>query len=198
MSEGGGSSSGSGPVARVSGRVARVSGLVARVRAWWDESPLLGDVAAVFAVVTVGNSVMMVTGLDEPKTGSFAYVHLLSRLGIITLIVGVFHLGDLGDRFGAWRHRVRPAGQPDATRSVLDAVLAFFLDRWLEGTARVFTVVVATVCVVVLALSGVRPPAGSVELYRNLVLLAVVLVLVMLPATRRWRQRPRTGEGPSM
>ena len=187
MSEGGGSSSG--------------SGLVARVRVWWDENPFFGDVAAVFAVVTVGNSMMMLTGLDEPKTGSFAYVHLLSRLGIITLIVGVFHLGDLGDRVGAWRDRARPAGRTDPTRSashsVRDGVLGFFLGGWLEGTARVFAVVVATVCVVVFALSVVRPPAGGVELYRNLVLLAVVLLLVMLPATRWWRQRLRTREAPS-
>ena len=171
------------------------------MRVWWDQSPFLGDLAAVFAVVTVGNSVMMVTGLDQPKTGSFAYVHLLSRLGIILLIVGVFHLGDLGDRFGAWRHRARSAGQPDPTRSasssVLDKVLGFFLGSWLEATARVFTVVVATVCVVVLALSGVRPPVGGAVLYRNLVLLAVVLMLVMLPATRWWRQRLRTREAPS-
>ena len=145
---------------------------------------------------------MMLTGLDEPKSGSFAYVHLLSRLGIITLVVGVFHLGDLGDRVDARRHRARLAGRTDPTpsvsRSVRDGVLGFFLGGWPEGTARAFTVVVAAACVVVLALSGVRPPAGGVELYRNVVLLAVVLLVAMLPATRRWRQRLHAREGPSV
>jgi hypothetical protein len=71
---------------------AYVSNPVARVRAWWDASTYLGDVALLFTIVTVGNSAMMLTGLDEPKVGTFAYVHLLGRLGIIALLVGLFYL----------------------------------------------------------------------------------------------------------
>lgn len=79
------------------------SNLVARARAWCDASSFLGDVAWLFTIVTVGNSVMMLTGLDEPKTGSFAYVHLLGRLGIITPLVGLFHLDEVRERFALWR-----------------------------------------------------------------------------------------------
>ena len=176
-------------------------GLVARLRAWWDDSPFLGDVAVGFAVVTVGNSVMMLTGLDEPKTGSFADVHLLGRLGIITLIVGVFHLGDLGERVAAWRQRARDGGRHDPSPSssppLRDRVLGFFLDRWLEGSARVSTVAVASVCLVVLALAQVRPPSGGAELYRNLVVLTLLVLLLMLPATRWQRRRSRTRAAPS-
>jgi hypothetical protein len=57
-----------------------------------DASTYLGDVALLFTIVTVGNSAMMLTGLDEPKVGTFAYVHLLGRLGIIALLVGLFYL----------------------------------------------------------------------------------------------------------
>ncbi len=170
-------------------------GLVARLRAWWDDSPFLGDVAVGFAVVTVGNSVMMLTGLDEPKTGSFAYVHLLGRLGIITLIVGVFHLGDLGDRVAAWRQRARAGDRHDPARRssppLRDRILGFLLDRWLEGSARVYTLAVTSVCLVVLALAQVRPPVGGAELYRNLVSLAVLVLLLMLPMTRWYRRRSR-------
>jgi hypothetical protein len=63
------------------------SDVVARLRAWWAKSTFFGDVALLFTIVTVGNSLMMLTGLDEPKNDTFAYVHLLGRLGIITGIV---------------------------------------------------------------------------------------------------------------
>lgn len=171
------------------------SGLVVRVRRWWDASTYLGDVARLFTVITVGNSVMMLTGLDEPKAGSFAHVHLLGRLGIIASLVGVFYLGEARERLTRWRDPTRHPGHPDhirrSSRAVYDAALGFFLDSWLDGTARAFTVIVAAVCVVVLALAALRPPAGGVGLYRNLVLLVVILLPVMLAATRWARRQTR-------
>jgi hypothetical protein len=171
------------------------AGLVVRVQRWWDTSTYLGDVALLFTLVTVGNSLMMLTGLDEPKTGSFAYVHLLGRLGIIASLVGAFHLGDVRERLAGRRHPLRRTGPADRTRRPARDVLGFFLVGWLDGTARAFTVLVAAVCVVVLALAGPRPPAGGVGLYRNLVLLVVILLPIVLAATR-WSRRPRAGGSP--
>jgi hypothetical protein len=167
-------------------------GLAVRLQRWWDASTYLGDVALLFTVVTVGNSLMMLTDLDEPKTGSFAYVHLLGRLGIIAVLVGMCYLGEVRERLTRWRDPTQHTGHPDRTRrsarAVLDAALGFFLSDWLDGTARVFTVLVAALCVFVLALAGLGPPAGGVGLYRNLVILVVILLPVMLTATR-WSRR---------
>jgi uncharacterized membrane protein len=174
---------------------AYVSNPVARVRAWWDASTYLGDVALLFTIVTVGNSAMMLTGLDEPKVGTFAYVHLLGRLGIIALLVGLFYLREVHERLARWRQPKRHAGHPDRPRrsphTVLEAAIEFFFGGWINGTARVFTVLVATACALVLAAAGLRPPAGGVGLYRNLVLLVGMLLLVMLTATRWWQRRRR-------
>ena len=74
------------------------SNVAARGRGWWDASTFVGYVALLFFVVTVGNSVMILTGLDEPKTGSFAYLHLLGRIGIITVLVALFSLGEVRER----------------------------------------------------------------------------------------------------
>jgi hypothetical protein len=163
---------------------------VARVRAWWDQGSLLGEVALLFAIVTVGNSVMMVTGLDEPKSGSFAYVHLLGRFGIIVAVVGLFHLDEAGRRLRRWWDLARLPGRPDrSSRSVPESVVGFFLAGWLQGAARVFTATVVATCLVAVTAAEARPPAGGVGLYRNLVLFAVFLLPTMLVASRWWHHR---------
>lgn len=174
-------------------------GLVARARAWWDASTFLGDVALLFTIITVGNSIMMLTGLDEPKTGSFAYLHLLGRLGIIAVIVGLFSLDEFRERctHGRWASRPRPVrtAAHGPLRRGLETVLGSGPRGGLEGTARVYTTVVAVICVVTVALADLRPPAGGRELYRNLVLLALLLLPVVLIS--RWWQRRAGGGGSS-
>lgn len=169
------------------------SDAVARGRAWWDASTFVGDVALLFFVVTVGNSVMMLTGLDEPKTGSFAYVHLLGRLGIITLVVALFHADDLSERGRRWwgwaRHPVRAHGPLRPPRTAVEGVVASVLRGGVEGSARVFTAVVTVTSLVTVAFAPVRPPAGGSGLYRNLVVFAAILLPVMLVASRSWRRR---------
>lgn len=172
----------------VSGRErASSSTLVAPFRAWWDRSTFLGEVAVLFTVITVGNSVMMLTGLDEPKNGTFAYVHLLGRIAIIVVVVGLFHLGEAR----VWLHRWRdPARRPNRSpRGVAEAAVGTVLRHWVEGTARVFTTAVIAICLTSVAVAGVRPPAGGVGLYRSLLLLAAVLVPAMFLASGWWHRR---------
>lgn len=175
------------------------TGLGVRVRAWWDASTFLGDVALVFAIVTVGNSIMMLTGLDEPKTGAFAYVHLLGRFGIIVVLVGLFYLDEARERFSRWWHQIRRQPRREGARhtegTVLEGALRSVIRGGIDGTARVFTALVVGTCVVALALSPIRPPDGGSGLYRNLVLLAVVLLPVMIVASRRWKRRAAARRG---
>ena len=165
------------------------SRLLARARAWWRDSTYLGDVALGFTLVTVGNSVMMITGLDEPKTGTFAYVHLLSRLGIVAAVVALFSL----DEARAWLGRRRGGEAPGHARrspeTLAREAISWLLPGWLEGTARVFAVLVVLLCLAMLLLAGVRPPEAGRGLYRNLVILAVVLVPLVQFASRWWQQR---------
>lgn len=158
-----------------------------RVKAWWDSSTFLGDVALVFTAVTVVNSVMMLTGWDEPKTGTFAYVHLLGRLGIITVVVGLFYLEEFRDGLARWRRAARPHPH-GGRRTAIDAVLEFATRAPVASMARVFTAVVAVTCVVTLALADVQHPTGGPGLYRNLVVLAALLLLAMVAFSRWWRR----------
>lgn len=166
-----------------------------RVRAWWDASTFIGDVALVFTVVTVGNSAMMLTGLDEPKTGAFAYVHLLGRLGIITVLVGLFHLDEVRGRRTRWRHHGphRGPGRPrHSMRSVLNSIGVALLRSGLEGTTRLYAATVAATSVTVLALAEIWPPAGGHGLYRNLVLLGLLLAPAMYITSHWWQHRTPT------
>lgn len=164
-----------------------------RMRTWWDASSYLDDVALAVTIITVGNSVMMVTSLDEPKTGTFAYVHLLGRLGIIMVLVGLFSVDELRDRATRWRLAARhpgpPVRVPSSRRTVVDAVLGSFFRGPVEGTARAFTAIVTATILLVLALAGIRSPAGGSVFYRNLVILAVLLVPTMSIGSRWWQRR---------
>lgn len=171
------------------------SSLRARIRAWWAASTFLGDVALLFTVVTVGNSVMMLTGLDEPKDGTFAYVHLLGRFGIITVLVGLFSLDEARGWFARWRRQRRQPSRGDlrrhSTRSAFEAIRRSLLRRGFDGAARVFAAVVVASCALTVALAEIRTPAGGPGLYRNLVLFALILLPAMSLAARRERRTTR-------
>lgn len=86
------------------------------MRRWWITRDYPTVVCAVFTGVTVLNSIMMIAGWDEPKTGTFAYLHLLSRLAIIAAVVGLFYLGDLWTWARAPKRAVRPELRHRMTR----------------------------------------------------------------------------------
>lgn len=90
----------------------------------------------------------------------------------------------------------REVGGPLATRSVLEAVRRSLLRGGFESAARVFAAVVAATWVVVVALEDVWSPIGGRELYRNLVLFALVLLPIMLIASR-WERHRASARGPT-
>lgn len=55
-------------------------------------------IGVLFSLITIVNSIMMLTGIDVPKEGVFAYVHLIIRLGIITLIVTLIYFRDIKEQ----------------------------------------------------------------------------------------------------
>lgn len=68
----------------------RAPKVISALKRFFTEKNAVAGVSDAFLLVTVVNSFMMVIGLDTPKEGQFAYIHLLMRLGIITGIWVVF------------------------------------------------------------------------------------------------------------
>ena len=69
----------------------RASKVIRALKRFFSEQNAVAGVADAFLIVTVANSFMMVTGLDTPKEGQFAYIHLLLRLG---LLIGIWAMFD--------------------------------------------------------------------------------------------------------
>ena len=69
----------------------RASKVLSALKRFFSEKNAVAGVADAFMIVTVANSFMMVNGLDTPKEGQFAYIHLLLRLG---LLIGIWAMFD--------------------------------------------------------------------------------------------------------
>ncbi|WP_209661436.1 hypothetical protein [Acetoanaerobium pronyense] len=65
------------------------------IKEYFDRVTPYETIGISFTLLTIINSIMMVTGVDTPKEGVFAYVHLMMRLSIITLIVVLISFRDI-------------------------------------------------------------------------------------------------------
>jgi hypothetical protein len=156
------------------------------IRNWWSDSTYLTDVGLGFAVVTVINSVMMVVGWDTPKTGSFAYTHLLGRFAIVAAIMAVFHLDGARVMVAGWSNATSGRRCGRAIASVRGQLPDGLVGRW----AFAFTSFTVVACLAVLASSRWREPSAGVELYWALLVGAAALAVVI---DRRARRRVRVG-----
>lgn len=151
-------------------------------RRWFSDRTYLTSVFWAFGIITVANSVMMLTGWDTPKSGTFAYVHLLSRLGIITIVVAVIDFDDLRDDLRRRAERRTLRTTPRTDRSPASHALALLRRRVARAPAdtavATFTVVTATVSLVAVAVSPWWPLEGRIVVYQGLLVLATVLAAV--------------------
>lgn len=139
-----------------------------------------------FTVITVVNSVMMITGWDTPKTGTFAYTHLLSRLAIVAAVVSLFHLDELHEHIERRRDRDRrPLTASGGGSSAIELITRQLPRSPSSRVAVAFTVVTAVLCVATIASSVWREPSGGVALYRAVLVLAATTA-VLVGVETRW------------
>ena len=56
---------------------------------------LIAPISILFTIVTLIHSLMVIFGIDSPKQGVLAYVHLLTRFVLIFLIVSSTYISEL-------------------------------------------------------------------------------------------------------
>ncbi len=135
-------------------------------------------ISIIFALITIANSLMMITGLDTPKNGVFAYVHLLVRLSIVSLFVIVFSFSEIISNVRKTRFSIDPVKflylKPDSPSLIV--------------VSGAFTRGTAALCLLSIAFQRQLSPAGGEKLYAGLLVfwlgLWVINRLIRLPKKR--------------
>lgn len=135
----------------------RASKVINTLKRFFAEKNAVAGISDAFSVVTVINSFMMVTGLDTPKEGRFAYVHLLMRLGILTGIWVVFYFS------------YTITSTKELFRDLRAGIGRYIRHNVYDAIAITYTSLVILLCVV--GSTGLFPLQSGRGLYQGLLLL---------------------------
>lgn len=127
-----------------------------------------GEIAIAFTIITAINSIMMVTGHDTPKEGVFAYVHMMTRLLIISCIMIIWKWKDVIDRSRRFEFK--------------NKLRMFYQEahkRVLGSASKIFTVVTAAYCLMMIVFQRALEPAGGILFYQTLLGIIIASVLYM-------------------
>jgi len=123
------------------------------------------DICIAFALFTAFNSTQMVLGYDTPKEGTFAFVHLMLRLAIITFAFLIWDyedaVADVKTAAGTLRDVL--SAPSDLVRTFLSALG----EHPFKSLCVLFTCSTVVLCFVTIVL--VPEPAGGPALYAGLV-----------------------------
>lgn len=126
-------------------------------------------IAALFLVITVVNSVMMLTGIDAPKQGVFTYVHMLTRLMIVTFSIVAWK----------WHETLTQLKAFHLVKSALSLLRGAHKQPLATG-AQIFTLATVAYCLTAIAASYLIPVSGGAFFYRAL--LGIMAASLALPA----------------
>ena len=144
-----------------------------RLYAWHKQTGAFVNFALIFTLITVANSVMMITDLDTPKTGAFAYGHLLVRTLIVLLAVAIWMHKEIYRAFKAFKAHFgkEPALQKEERKTFFRRIKCTLFTRPLTASAAMFTTITVLGCLVVVVFSPFLNVQGGERLYASLVML---------------------------
>ncbi len=132
------------------------------LKSWYEHSGIGINIAIGFTALTVMNSVMMLTGYDVPKTGAFAYLHLLTRLSIFIMVVGIVMYKKLIDQI--------------KNLSIKRSFVDFIKMHWLLKSTVVFTMLTTFICILMLTVSLFMSVQSGPTFYLLLLVMYAVIV----------------------
>lgn len=139
----------------------RAPKVINALKRFFSEKNAIAGISDAFLIVTVINSFMMVNGLDTPKEGQFAYIHLLIRLGIISGIWFAFDFSYTITSTKAFVRELRAGIGRYIRHNVYDAI------------AITYTSAIVLLCIV--GSTGLFPLQGGRVLYQGLLWLLPVV-----------------------
>jgi len=142
------------------------------LKAWYKQSTLFDHIAIWFTMITVINSMMMLTGIDAPKQGTFAYVHLLIRLGIVTLAVCLYRAKNIYKKLKeikTWKLSIS-----------IKSIIENSIQHPFMASFKLFTVFTIVYCLIHIVFESVINPQGGAPLYILLLIIFSVLILLSI------------------
>lgn len=166
-------------ISSVKGETLMDLNLLKNIHCWLNKRNNVEIIAIIFTSITIINSYMMVVGLDQPKEGVFAYIHLLSRLTIIIVITGIWEYKVVVNRIRTWIIRKKDSDS-FRKREVFGKPVKIVSRSYVSSISICFTVLVISTSIVNIIFQSVILPEGGKELYQNLILLFGVILLGMV------------------
>lgn len=167
------------------------SGAAESVMHWHRECGLFTGIAVVFTLITVMNSIMMLTGVDVPKQGLFAYQHMLVRMVIVT---GAIMVAMGRETFRTGRKfvtfvRIDPLTRRSMLSDIASRITEAATHRPFQASVNSFTALTFLICVAAIVVSFWSEVAGGSAFYTALLILYGAL-LVVFTAIRFARRPP--------
>lgn len=134
------------------------------------------SIAITFMVITLINSLMMILGIDTPKVGVFAYVHMMTRFFIVFSIIFLIMWKD----FITWIKKL-------SLNNGLKRFQKYSQKNPLSAISILFTIFTVVYCTIIIIFQGLINPIGGVNFYITLlaVLSIITLVTVVLNITNK-------------
>lgn len=133
-----------------------------------NETPLEAIFKA-FTVVTALNSLMMITGFDIPKLGVFAYIHMMIRFLIITLIVIIWMWKDVL----MWVKNIKIGNN---IRNLYEKSRnSIFL-----GISSLFSIITVFYCLFMISSNKLINPQGGMFFYQSLLWILFIVTIFIL------------------
>lgn len=152
---------------------------VRKISTWWENETPIEAICSSFTIVTAINSIMMVMGYDVPKQGVFAYIHMMTRLLIISCVVVVL----------VWKDVIQWAKKIEFKINFKTFYQKAHNHIYVT-ISKLFTILTIVYCLYMIAFYKVIDPEGGKFFYQLLlgILIAITLFVLFLLYRRRRKQ----------
>jgi len=141
---------------------------------WYMNGSIIVHIALGFAAITIVNNFMMISGYDTPKTGTFAYTHLLIRLLIVSLATSLTMIKPISKRINNMIHKTY--NEPLNIKNLMNAITI----NPLVHSFVLFTYITALGCVFMILFSPIIQPEAGYNLYASLLFIYSIILIYTL------------------
>lgn len=132
-----------------------------KISAWYKDLSPPQAIAESFTIITAINSLMMIIGYDIPKQEVFAYIHMMIRFFIISIIIIII----------MWKDTLRYIKNPINFKNLPHQLLS--------SISKLFTFITISYCIFMIIFQSIIEPAGGILFYQILLgILAFSIIIV--------------------